>query len=140
MQTRDQLPTLLDELQKITEPHLFWNDWRMPFFRNDAAGVSVYENDDQIFLEAAVPGVKPDQIDISLEKGVIWIQAKAANEHMKGMKVHVATERKYSYRVPLPVKIDEHHPPQAECHDGILKVAVRKNQSSKPIKINVHSG
>lgn len=134
MQNREQLPSLFVELQKLVDPNYFW---KPVLHHTDASGLSMYENDDHIFLEAAVPGMKADQIDISLEKGVVWIQAEAANEMPKDMKAHMIMDRKYSYRIMVPGKIDEHHPPEAECKDGIVKVTIAKSRSSKPIKINV---
>jgi HSP20 family protein len=138
MQTREQIPSLFVELQKLTDPLYFWNEFQNPVLRrNEINGISIFENDDQIFLEASVPGVKADQIDISLEKGVVWIQAEAPIEQPKDAMVHLTMDRKYCYRIPLPVKIDEHHPPEAECKDGIVKVTIAKSRSSKPLKINV---
>jgi len=138
MQTREQLPSLIVELQKLVDPFSIWNEIQKPIlYRNEVSGLSMYENDDQIILEAAVPGVKADQIDINLEKGVLWIQAEVINEQPKDVKVHYKMDRKYCYRVHLPVKIDEHHPPEAECRDGIVKVVISKNRLSKPFKINV---
>jgi HSP20 family molecular chaperone IbpA len=132
MQTREQLPTLFVELQKLIDPSCFWN-----VHQSDIAGLTMFENDDFLFLETAVPGVKSDQIEIFMEKGIVWIKAEAPQQLPKDVKVHVKMDRKYSYRIPLPVKIDEQHAPEAECKDGVVTVKIAKSRSSKPLKINV---
>ena len=139
MNTREYLPSLFVELQKLCDPHHFWNESQYPLLmKNEMTGLSLAENDDQIVLEAAVPGVKPDQIQISVEKGIVWIKAEAPVEEVKkDVKVHFRTERSYSYRIPLPMRIDEQAPPEAVCRDGVLKITIPKSRACKPIKINV---
>jgi len=136
MNTREYFPTLFVELQKLCDPHSSWNESAL--MKNEMAGLSLAENEDQIFLEAPVPGIKPEQIQISIEKGIVWIKAEAmAEEIKKDVKVHFKTERCYSYRIPLPMRIDEQTPIDAACKDGILKITMAKSRACKPIKINV---
>ena len=136
MNTREYIPSLFVELQKLCDPHSSWNESAL--MKNEIAGLSLAENEDHIFLEAPVPGIKPDQIQISIEKGIVWIKAEApAEEVKKDVKVHFKTERGYSYRIPLPTRIDDQAPPEAVCKDGILKITMANSRACKPIKINV---
>jgi HSP20 family protein len=140
MNHRETIPALFVELQKLCDPHQFMSESAFPLLtRNEVTGLSLYEDDDHLYLEAAMPGVKPDEIQISIEKGLIWIKAEAADEEQKDKKVHFKTERNYSYRIPLPMGIDVHSPPEAVCKDGILKMTMEKSRTCKPIKINVKS-
>ena len=135
---QEHLPSLFAELQKMCDP--FWTDTSSLLTRNEVTGLSMYEDDDHIYLEAAVPGVKPDQIQISVEKGIIWIKAEAPMvEESKNRKVYFKTERSYSYRVPLPMRIDEQTTPDAAIQDGILKITMAKSRTCKPMKIAVKS-
>ena len=43
-------------------------------------GLSVSEDEQNIYISAAVPGVNPKDIDISLNKGVIWIKGESKEE------------------------------------------------------------
>jgi HSP20 family protein len=136
MNTREQIPALFVELQKLWEPHQFINDFQLT--RNELNGLTLYEDDDHLYLEAAVPGVKSDQIQISVEKGLVYIKAENIDEQ-KDKKVHFKTERSYSYRIPLPMRIDEQALPEAICKDGIVKITMAKSRACKPMKITVKS-
>ncbi len=135
MNRRELLPTMLIDLQKLCDPQQFFNDIWMT--QNEMNGLSLYEDDDHLFLEAAVPGIKSDQIQISIEKGLVYIKAETSVEENKDKKVHFQMSRSYSYRVPLPVRIDEQSMPEAICQDGILKVSLAKSRACKPMKITV---
>lgn len=136
MKPVEQLPALFVELQKMCDPYQFLNEF--PMTRNEMNGLSLFEDDDHIFLEAAVPGIKPEQIHISLEKGLIYIKAEnSIEQELKGKRVYYKSDNSYSYRIPLPMRIDEQAAPEAVCKDGILKITLTKSRSCKPMKIAV---
>lgn len=138
MNTREQIPAMLVELQKMWDPHSFFNEFPL-MTRNETNGLSLYEDDDHLFIEASVPGVKSDQIQISVEKGLVYIKAEQPQAEAKDnkRKVYCWSDKSYSYRVPLPVRIDEQSPPEAVCKDGILKITMAKSRACKPMKISV---
>lgn len=125
------------EMQKLFDPRHIFTDYSL-MTRDETDGLTLYEDDDRLYLEAPVPGVKADQIQISLEKGLLYIKAEAPKE-MKDKKIHLKTDRSYSYRIPLPVRIDEQSTPEAICRDGILTITMAKSRACKPLKINVKS-
>lgn len=136
MFTREQIPSLFVELQKLADSNFLWNDSSC-MTRREVSGLSLYEDDDCLYLEAPVPGIKADQIQINIEKGLVWIKAEAPAIQQKDKKVHFTSERSYSYRIPLPMRIDEQSTPEAICQDGILKIKMAKSRACKPIKITV---
>ena len=78
-------------------------------------------------MEALVAGVKPKDIEISLEKGALAIQAKSERYS-------------YSYLVPIEgIQFDEAVAPEATAEDGILRIALPKAKASRPLKITVKS-
>lgn len=91
-------------------------------------GVSLFERDESFVLEALVAGVKAKDIQITVEKSAVAIEAKSGNY-------------RYSYLVPLPAgQIDESATPEALSEDGILRISFPKAKSSKPLKITVKNG
>lgn len=88
-------------------------------------GVRISETDTAFVLEAVVAGVKPKDIDISLEKGALAVVAKTGCYQ-------------YSYLVPMEgLQIDESALPEAAAEDGILKITIPKAKATRPLKIAV---
>ncbi|MBS0625857.1 MAG: Hsp20/alpha crystallin family protein [Verrucomicrobia bacterium] len=98
--------------------------------------VSISEDEENLYVKAPVPGIKPDQIQITFEKGILWIKAEAVEEN-KNEKYLTKANSAFSYRVPLPIRVDEQVAPKAACKDGLLKVTFPKARSSRPLKIAV---
>lgn len=103
------LATLFQEVENVFRPN----------------GLCLTETEAAYVVEALVAGVKPKEIDISLEKGALSILAK--------------TEKyQYSYLCPLEgIQIDESAPIEATAEDGILKVLLPKAKATRPLKIAV---
>lgn len=126
------IPYLLDEMGFTTLP----NTCESKVVNSD---VSISEDEDHLYVKAPVPGVKPDQIQLTFEKGILWVKAEAAEEN-KGEKYLFKANSTFSYRVPLPIRVDEQSPPQASCKDGLLKVTFPKSRASRPLKITINEG
>jgi HSP20 family protein len=106
--------------------------------------LDVYSTADAIVVEAALPGVKPAGVDISVLGDTLTISATSANEHS-------AEEAGYSYReirrgavsrsVTLPGGLDT-DAAKASFEDGLLKLSIPKAEQARPrqIKIDAASG
>lgn len=105
----------------------------------DNRGLDVYETDDQVIVKASLAGVKPENADITFDKGVLWIKAVEKQEEKEGKKYYQRSSRSYSYRVAVPGNVDYKQEPQAEVQDGILTVTFAKSESAKPKKIAIKS-
>jgi HSP20 family protein len=106
---------------------------------NIPSGLTVSEDDKKVYIEAAVPGVDPDKIEVTFNKGVLWIKAEGEEEE-KGKKYYRKASRSFSYRVAVPGNIDEKAEPEAVCKNGIMKVTFAKTPEAKPKKITVKKG
>lgn len=86
-------------------------------------GVRLIETEEAYVVEALVAGVKPKEMEITLEKGALSIAAKSGAYC-------------YSYLVPLEgIQIEGEVTATAE--DGILKITLPKAKTTKPLKITV---
>lgn len=91
-------------------------------------GIHFTEAEGAFVVEALVAGVKPKDIQITMDKGGLNVEAK--NEGYG-----------YSYLIPLPQgQIDESAVPEAVSEDGILKISFPKAKMARPLKIAVKNG
>ncbi|MCL4354655.1 Hsp20/alpha crystallin family protein [Patescibacteria group bacterium] len=108
------------------------------YFPTIPSGLSVYEDEKNVYVEAAMPGLSPDDIDITFEKGVLWIKGEAKEEEAgKKRKYYRRASRSFSYRVAVPTEVDQNVEPEASYDNGILTVQLAKSERVKPRKIQV---
>lgn len=101
-------------------------------------GLSLSEDEKNVYVEAALPGLKSDDIEVTLDHGVLWIKGqKQEEEKDKEKRFYRRATSSYSYRFALPEKIDERKDPQANYQDGILKITFAKTQQNQAKKINI---
>ncbi|MGI5828465.1 MAG: Hsp20/alpha crystallin family protein [Patescibacteria group bacterium] len=102
------------------------------------SGLSISEDDKNIYVEAAMPGVDPKEAEITFDKGVLWIKGESKQEE-KEKKYYRKAARSFSYRVAVPGEIDSNKEPEAMMENGIMTVTFPKSPQSQPKKISVKS-
>lgn len=101
-------------------------------------GLTVYDEKNDIIIEAAMPGLKNEEIEISLNKGVLWIKGEKKEEETdKDKKYYKKSLRSFSYSINLPDQIDETQEPKASYKDGILKISFQKEKKSEGKRIAI---
>ena len=106
-------------------------------FRSQPA-VNVWEQHDALMVEMEVPGVKSDQLDISVAGGELSVKVNRPDVAQEGVTYH-RRERpvgSFSRIVRLPVEVDADRV-EADLRDGVLTITLPKAESAKPRKINV---
>ena len=99
--------------------------------------VDIHEHDDHVEVEAELPGFTRDQINVTLEQGVLTITAERKPEEKKGQAQ--LNERRYtrvSRAFRLGQAVDEGKV-QAKLHDGVLTLTLPKREEVKPRRIEV---
>ncbi len=106
------------------------------------APVDVYQTDDAIVVKAALPGVKPEDIDISVTGDTLTIRGEVkeetSNDNGDGRQYHVR-ERRYSRfarSLTLPSMVNAGKA-EAEIEDGIVTLTIPKAEEAKPRQISV---
>src|SRR5829696_3607174 len=67
-----QLSSLREEIDRLFESPLSWfENASQPFSSGWIPAVDLYEDKDHVFVRAEVPGMKKEEIDISLHEGVL---------------------------------------------------------------------
>lgn len=101
-------------------------------------GLSMYEDNKNFVVEASMPGLKADSIDVNINKGVLWIRGEQKEEEEdKDRKYYRQSTRSYSYQTLLPEQVDDKQEPQASYKDGILKIEFAKHPVPEEKKIKV---
>ena len=102
-----------------------------------SSGLSVSEDEKHVYVEASVPGVDPDKIEVSYEKGVLWIRGQQEQEKGDDRKFYRKASSSFSYRMAIPGNVDENKDPEATYKNGIMKVTFNKVPEPQPKKIAV---
>lgn len=123
--------------------------WRFPTLSNSwdddddwglrtslPSGLSISEDEKNVYIEAAVPGVDPKEIEVTVDKGVVWIKGESKQEE-KNKKYYRKAASSFSYRVAVPGDIDPNGEPQAAVKNGVMKVTFAKSPAAQPKKISV---
>lgn len=105
------------------------------------SGVRIYEQDNQLHVEAPLPGLSFKDIDVHLNNGILFISGNSREEEKdKKKQFYRSSTRQYSYSIPLPKQIDEKQEHHATFADGILKITFPLSKKSEAKKITVKSG
>ena len=103
--------------------------------------VDVQENDKEILLELELPGLKPENVEVTAENGVLTVRGEKKSERKEGeeSRYHVV-ERTYGSFMrtfQLPQGIDEEQI-NAEFENGILMLHIPKAALPQPRKIQIN--
>ena len=101
--------------------------------------VDIYENKDQIVLEAELPGMKQEDFDLSIENNVITLRGERRLEKTEETDNYHRVERSYgaftrSFTLPQTVSGEG---ATAEYNNGVLRVTLPKREEAKPRRIEV---
>lgn len=127
-------------------PKNFWSfpasrffDWdEDELIQSSPSGLSVSEDNKNVYIEAALPGIKPEDVEITFDKGMLWIKGESKQEEIdKDKKYFRKATNSFSYRVAVPGEIDMNKEPIAESENGVMKISFAKHPQVQPKKISV---
>ncbi|HHB75904.1 MAG TPA: Hsp20/alpha crystallin family protein [Desulfobulbus sp.] len=101
--------------------------------------LNMYETKDALILKAELPGVHPDDLEISLEGDTLTIQGKRLrNLDDKATSYHrrEIEAGNFSRALALPTKVDLDNM-KATLADGILTITLQKADEVKPRQIKI---
>lgn len=124
-------------------PRRFWDfddedNWLTEPLSNVNSGLSVSEDEKNVFVEAQVPGIDPDNIEVTYHDGYVWVRGEEKEEEKdKKRKYYRRSSQSFSYRVAVPGEINENVEPEAVYKNGVMTVKFEKSPKSLPKKITV---
>jgi HSP20 family protein len=103
--------------------------------------VDIYENKDQIVLEAELPGMKREDFELSVENNVITLRGERQFEKKDESDNYHRVERAYgsftrSFTVPNTVSAEG---ATADYRNGVLRVTLPKREETKARRIEIKS-
>jgi HSP20 family protein len=99
----------------------------------------VEETEDAWIVEAEVPGVNRDDVNVELRDSELIISGDIKERERRGkLRRRARRTGHFEYRVVLPGDADSEHV-EATLHEGVLTVRVPKTEQSRPRRIEVKS-
>lgn len=104
-----------------------------------APSVDIFENKDNIVLEAELPGMSPDDVSISIENNLLTLHGERKFEKKDDGDNFHRVERSYgsftrSFTLPPTVSSEN---VDATFDSGILRLTLAKREEAKPRKIEI---
>lgn len=126
-------------MNQIFEDLLTNSNWSWPQFEQRYLPIDVMEMENSLIVKAAVPGVEPNDIDVSLENNILTIKGETHNAHEKESTKVFHQEIRYgtftkSVRLPEGLNLDR---VVAEFNHGFVTITIPKVEQPKPKQIKI---
>jgi HSP20 family protein len=137
----DRWSNLRDELNSLFEMPIWSNLGRQSqLFSGWTPALDLYQNNDNVVAVVELPGMRKEDIEISLHDGMLTISGERKSESGNNGENAERTERftgKFRRSITLPTRVDAGKV-SANYKDGILTVTLPKAEEAKPKQIQVN--
>lgn len=107
-------------------------------FPQGQSGLSVFEDEKAVYVEAALPGMDANNIDITFQNGMLSVQGnKKEEQEDKKRRYYRKANRSFFYQLAVPGNISDSQEPKAEFNNGILKLTFTKQKKETPKRIPI---
>ena len=130
MTLREAMDRLFDDA--FTRPLSLRDGWSAP-------AIDMYQTDDEIIVKAALPGFKPDEVQINITGEVLTLKGEVKQQEEKQERAwHMREQRwgTFERSVVLPTDVVSEKA-KAEFENGILTISLPKAEEVKPKVINI---
>ena len=129
---------ILDEVEELARD--LWTAWR-PLVSSTSLvpHTEIYEEDNQLVMKTELPGIKKEDLDITLDGDMLRIKAEKKREEVAEDAAYHARERYYGqyYRTTsLPFHVDGDKI-SATFENGLLEIRLPKAEQAKAKQIKV---
>jgi len=104
--------------------------------------IDLSETDSEIVVKASLPGVKREDVEISVNDGILTVKGEKKSDDKTETENFYRREIRYgsfSRSVPLPSRVN-HEQADAEFKDGVLTITLPKAEEVRPKQIKIRSG
>ncbi|HVC32665.1 MAG TPA: Hsp20/alpha crystallin family protein [Chloroflexota bacterium] len=137
----DEMTSLREAVNRLMEESVV----REPFGTKRQIMLDVYETADDLDIVAALPGVSPDDLNVTATGDTVTIKAKVPSEtEQKESRewtwyLHEIPHGEFSRTIDLPVEVN---PQQAKAtfQDGLLKLELPKVEEARQHRLHVQTG
>ncbi|MCX8126181.1 MAG: Hsp20/alpha crystallin family protein [Dehalococcoidia bacterium] len=133
MSLRDAIDRLFED-SFVRPSRLLW-----PELGRADVPIDMYQTANEVVVKASVPGLKPDEVNISITGDTLTIKGERKEEKETREQDYFFRERRYgafsrSVTIPVPVKTDK---AEATFENGVLTITLPKAEEVKPKQIKV---
>jgi len=138
-----EMLSLRDAMQQLVEGSVIRpGTWLGGTATSQSFPLNVYGTADELQVEALLPGVSPEDVDVNLDRGVLTITAKRHGPERQERQQWYLQEFQpgqfsRSFALPFPVE-----PEQVTAHytNGVLTLTLPKAEAAKPKRIPIGTG
>lgn len=134
-----ELMSLRSAMDRLFEDSFVRRPFGQAFEGMSALPLDVSRTADALVVEAALPGIKPDDVEITIEDGTLSIRGEYRDEHRAGKAESLVSEIRrgsVSRTVTLPTGL-EPDKATATFENGVLTLRIPKAESVKPRQIRI---
>jgi HSP20 family protein len=99
-----------------------------------AAPVALWEDDDHVYIEADLPGVAENDVEITVHNGMLFIRGERRPEEGRRYLFNGRTYGRFERVITLPAAVNADDV-QARLTNGVLALALPKSPDARPKKI-----
>jgi HSP20 family protein len=138
---QSELDQMGERMRRFLDQTFGGFDWAPPLF--ERAGwsppVDLEELDDAYVVEADVPGVKPEDVNIELVGNELSITGEVKVQERKGtVRRQMRRTGRFDYRLSLPSQVDPEKV-EASLSNGVLAIRVPKSERAQRRRIEITS-
>jgi HSP20 family protein len=132
--------SLRDDLDTLLELPFLTGTPQTQLFTGWTPALDLYQNNDNVVAVVELPGMRKEDVEISLHDGMLTIGGERKSEQGADGENATRTERftgKFRRSITLPTRVDANKV-NATYKDGILTVTLPKAEEAKPKQIQVN--
>ena len=115
----------------------------VPILNRLSQGLNIYETDNLFVVQAAMPGVSEDNIDVTVsDNGIVSVTGnnQQQRQEQNQRKYYMSSlSESYNYSFKLPSDVVTTNEPACELDKGVLTLNFPKEQPAPPKKIKVQT-
>jgi HSP20 family protein len=135
----NELSWIRSEINRIFEDPFSLFAPSTSFFEGWEPTVDIYEDKDKVTVRAELPGMRKEDLNVSLEGNTLTVSGERKQEQEQQQGDTFRSERffgRFQRSITLPHQVDANRL-QATYKDGVLEVVCPKSEEAKPKQIEV---
>jgi HSP20 family protein len=100
--------------------------------------LTMWQDDEHLYIEADLPGLAENDVEITIHKGVLSLKAERQAEDNRNYVYNSRWHGTFEQNIMLPETVDADHV-DAALTGGVLKITLTKHAEAKPKKVSLRT-
>lgn len=139
---KSSTPSIWREMERMQrEMNRLFTDYSPTRYRSAPSypAMNLWADEESVIIRAELPGLKPDDLNISIDEGDLSLSGRRTPEEMPEDATYHRQERNYgsftrSIRLPFKIEADD---VEATMKNGVLTLMLPRAEEDKPKKITI---